>query len=92
MSEQIEHGPDGTRWHEDSSYEGTVYPCLCGEQFVEHEALLEHIEKHATDPNRSREPESCGNPECNREVNMMYRQMDEEAQEAAREDDFGRYR
>jgi hypothetical protein len=43
-------------------------------------------------PNRSHEPESCGSPECNREVNMMYRQMDEEAQEAAREDDYGRYR
>ena len=49
VSEQVEHGPDGTRWHEDSSYEGTVYPCLCGERFVEHSALLEHIEKHATE-------------------------------------------
>jgi len=39
-----------------------------------------------------REPESCGEPECNREVKNLYRQMDEEAQDAAREDDYGRYR
>ena len=39
-----------------------------------------------------REPESCGEAECNREVRAMYRQMDEEAQERAQEDDFGRYR
>lgn len=42
--------------------------------------------------NNPREPESCGEKECDREVRGMYRQMDEMAQEAAREDDFGRYR
>jgi hypothetical protein len=42
--------------------------------------------------NNPREPESCGEVECNREVNAMYREMDEYAQEAARDDDYGRYR
>jgi len=42
--------------------------------------------------NNPREPESCGEQDCNNEVRDMYRQMDSDAQEAAREDDFGRYR
>lgn len=42
--------------------------------------------------NNPREPESCGEKECDREVRDMYRQMTEEAQQAAMEDDWGRYR
>ena len=40
----------------------------------------------------NREPESCGDSECNREVRDMYRQMDEEAQDDAMNDNSGRYR
>ena len=40
----------------------------------------------------NREPESCGDSECNREVRDMYRQMDEEAQDDAMNDNYGRYR
>jgi hypothetical protein len=39
------HGDDGTRQHSDASYEGTVYQCLCGERFVDLNALDEHIDK-----------------------------------------------
>jgi len=38
------------------------------------------------------EGETTRENQRNREVRAMYRQMDEEAQEAARKDDFGRYR
>ena len=40
----------------------------------------------------NREPESCGKCECNREVQSIYREMDDEARERAAEDDYGRYR
>jgi len=40
----------------------------------------------------SREPESCGEKDCDRAVRDMYRQMDDEAQENAREDNYERYR
>lgn len=43
-------------------------------------------------PNIHREPESCENPECAREVRNMYRQMDDEARERAADDDYGAYR
>jgi hypothetical protein len=42
--------------------------------------------------NISREPESCGERECDTEVRDMYRQMDDEARERARDDDYGAYR
>jgi hypothetical protein len=42
--------------------------------------------------NRNREPESCGERECDREVRDMYRQMDDEARESAAEDNYERYR
>jgi hypothetical protein len=42
--------------------------------------------------NRNSEPESCGDPECAREVRDMYRQMESDAREAAENDDFSRYR
>lgn len=42
--------------------------------------------------NDPREPESCGKPECNREVRDMYRQMESDAREAAELDDYSRYR
>lgn len=42
--------------------------------------------------NNSREPESCGEPECDRECRDMYRQMQSDAQEAAAADDYERYR
>jgi len=38
------------------------------------------------------ELESCGAAECDREVRGMERAAREEAQENAREDDWGRYR
>lgn len=43
-------------------------------------------------PNNSREPESCGKKECQREVRGMYREMQEDAEERAREDGYDRYR
>lgn len=43
-------------------------------------------------PNLHREPESCGNPECYREVRDMYRQMESDARQSAAEDNFDRYR
>jgi hypothetical protein len=42
--------------------------------------------------NNPREPESCGEPECDREVRAMYRQMEDEAREDAADDNYGRYR
>lgn len=38
------------------------------------------------------DPESCGAPECNREVRDIFRQQDDEARENARDDDYARYR
>jgi hypothetical protein len=43
----VEHGDDGTRYHEDASYEGTVYQCLCGERFMEKAELANHIAEAA---------------------------------------------
>jgi len=40
----------------------------------------------------SREPESCGKRECEREVRAMYQQEREEAKFAAEQDDYERYR
>jgi len=42
--------------------------------------------------NDPREPESCGEPECDTEVRNMYRQMDEDARDRAADDDYGAYR
>lgn len=42
--------------------------------------------------NINREPESCGKGECNREVNGMYREMDEQAHKEAERDNYDRYR
>jgi hypothetical protein len=39
-----------------------------------------------------REIESCGEPECDREARDTDRAEREDAQERAREDDWGRYR
>ena len=39
-----EHGKDGTRFHESSSYVGKVYVCICGEHFVDERDLEKHIE------------------------------------------------
>lgn len=41
--ENEEHGKDGTRFHESSSYEGRVFVCLCGERFVDAGDLDKHI-------------------------------------------------
>ena len=38
------------------------------------------------------DPESCGKAECEREVAGMYRQEREEAQYAAEQDNYERYR
>ena len=45
-TENEEHGNDGTRYHESSSYEGRVYICLCGEPFMDAKDLEKHIEEH----------------------------------------------
>lgn len=37
------------------------------------------------------EPESCGKPECNREIQAMQRAEREERQMRAEMDDYGRY-
>jgi len=37
------------------------------------------------------EPESCGQSECNREVNAMYQQARDERRFAAEDDDYMRY-
>ena len=39
----------------------------------------------------TREPEACSSPECQREVRNLYREMDEERSERAREDNYERY-
>lgn len=43
-------------------------------------------------PDIYRELESCGDPECDREVRDMYRQMDDNARADAEDDGFSRYR
>ncbi len=42
--------------------------------------------------NNNREPEACGNLECQREVRQMYREMEEAVRERAADDDYNRYR
>lgn len=42
--------------------------------------------------NDNREPESCRDSICDREVRLMYRQMDDEARERADDDGYERYR
>ena len=42
--------------------------------------------------NNNREPESCGQPECAREVREMYRQMESDVRESAESDNYERYR
>lgn len=36
----------------------------------------------------TREPEACGRPECEREVRNLYREMEEDREESAREDNY----
>ena len=56
-----------------------IYCAWCGEFLYEGDS----------DP---RDYESCGNAECNREVNGMHRQDREEAAYEAERDDYERYR
>lgn len=37
------HYADGTRYHSSDRFEGTVYPCGCGEPFVSEEDREAHI-------------------------------------------------
>lgn len=39
----------------------------------------------------TRYPEACSEPECQREVRGMYREMQDDAQDRAREDEYSRY-
>lgn len=39
----------------------------------------------------TREPEACGRPECEREVRNLYREMEADREESAREDNYERY-
>jgi hypothetical protein len=39
----------------------------------------------------TRYPEACGRPECEREVRNLYREMEAEREERAREDNYERY-
>ncbi len=39
----------------------------------------------------TREPEACSSRECQREVAGLYREMQEQREESAREDNYSRY-